>query len=334
MRTTYLTLAMSAILAPYFEPSVEPRVVAATGQPEPLASWKDGPNKKAIVEFVKGVTTKGGAHFVPVEDRVATFDNDGTLWCEKPTIEITFALENFKVMLPKNPAWKDKQPFQAIIEKDKEHLAHADMAELIEFFVATHAGMSQPEFNESARKFFATARHPKFKVLFKELTYQPMVELVKYLQANSFRVYICSGGDMDTMRSVAQEIYGIPPENVIGTSFVYEPREVEGKLTLFRTAKLLSFNDKIDKPKNIWLHIGKRPILAAGNVRSGGDIEMLRFSQGSKYKSLQLMVNHDDAEREFSYEEKDRASLNASEKLGWNVVSMKNDWNRVFAFQK
>jgi phosphoserine phosphatase len=308
--------------------------LAASGQVDPLSGWKDGPNKKAIVEFVAAVTQKDGPDYVPPEDRVATFDNDGTLWCEKPTIEGVFALEQFRAMLPKHPEWKDRQPFKAILEKDKEHFAHADMEEIIAFFLATHSGMAQAEFNESARQFFATAKHPKFGVLYKQMTFQPMVELVKHLQANGFRVYICSGGDVDTMRAVAQEIYGIPVENIIGTSLVYEAREEAGKLTLLRTAKFFSFNDKIDKPKNIWLRLGKRPILAAGNVRSGGDIAMLRLAQGSKYRSLQLMVNHDDAEREFAYAEKDCASLSAAEQHGWNVVSIKNDWRRVFSFEK
>jgi phosphoserine phosphatase len=311
-----------------------PAPAPEAGQPDPLAAWKDGPAKKAIREFVAAVTAKGGADYVSPEDRIATFDNDGTLWCEQPTVEVAFSLERFKELLPKHPEWKDRQPFKAILEKDRSHFAHLDVEELLGFYLATHGDVTKDEFQEVSAKFLATAKHPKFGVLYKQLTYQPMVELVRYLQAHGFRVYICSGGDVDFMRTVSQEIYGIPSENVIGTSVVYEAREVDDKLVLYRTAKLRSFNDKLNKPVNIWLRIGKRPILSAGNVRSGGDIAMLRYCQGTKGRTLQLMVNHDDDVREFAYAEKDGESLAAARKYGWQVVSMKNDWQRVFAFEK
>jgi phosphoserine phosphatase len=307
---------------------------ATQAQADPLPTWNDGPNKKAILDFVAAVTAKGGADFVPVADRIATFDNDGTLWCEKPLIQGAFMLERFKLLLPKNPAWKLEEPFKAILAKDREYLANAGEEELVKFYLATQANLSKDDFQANAAKFFATAKHPKFNVVYKELTYPPMVELIHFLQANGFQTFICSGGDVDFMRVVSREIYNIPVENVIGSSLVYDVRDQDGKLTLFRSAKLHFFNDKIDKPKGIWLHIGKRPIFAAGNVRSGGDIAMLRFTQSGKGRSLQLMVNHDDDVREFAYAEKDRASLNASETHGFHVVSMKNDWKKIFAFEK
>ncbi len=308
----------------------------ATAQPktDPLPSWKDGPNKKAILAYVKAVTLKGCPDFVPVEDRIATFDNDGTLWCEQPTVEIVFSQTRLKAMAAKDPDLKEKQPFKAALEGDKEYLHKAGLKAVLELVAATHGDMSQDEFDEEARAFLKTAKHPKFSQPYTKMTYQPMVELLHYLRANGFQTWICSGGFQDLMRVFALDAYGIPPSQVIGSSMKKKSMEKDGKRILYLLGQILCICDQDDKPVEIGLHIGKRPIFAAGNVRSAGDIGMLRYCQGSKYKSLQVMVNHDDEVREFAYNEKDRASLNAAEKHGWQVVSMKNDWQRVFAFEK
>jgi haloacid dehalogenase-like hydrolase len=308
--------------------------VVAQPVADPLSSWKDGPNKKAILDFVKAVTTKGSPDYVPPADRIATFDNDGTLWCEKPTVEIVFTLEKPKALAAKDPTLKEKQPFKAGLEGDKEYLHTAGIKAALELVAATHGGMAQDDFDAEAQQFFKTAKHPKFNQPYPQMTYIPMVELLRYLRAHGFQTWICSGGFMDLMRPFTQEAYGIPPSQVIGSSMKKKSVEKEGKRVLFLLDQILCVCDMDDKPVEIGLHIGKRPIFAAGNVRSGGDIAMLRYCQGNKYRSLQVMVNHDDEAREFAYAEKDRASLNAAEKHGWQIVSMKNDWNKVFAFEK
>jgi phosphoglycolate phosphatase-like HAD superfamily hydrolase len=301
---------------------------------DPLPSWKAGALKKAIVDFVARATDKDSPDYIPAEDRIATFDNDGTLWCEKPTVELVFTHEKLKAMAAKDRAFQQKQPFKAAMEGDQEYLHKAGMKAVLEIVAATHGDVPQDEFDEEARAFFKSAKHPKFGATYPGMAYQPMLELLRYLRANGFQTWICSGGFMDLMRAMSADAYGIPPQQVIGSSMKKKSLEKDGKRVLYLLGQLLALCDQDDKPVEIGLHIGKRPVLAAGNVRSGGDIAMLRYSQGSKYRSLQLMVNHDDAEREYAYAEADRASLNAAEKHGWHVVSMKDDWQRVFAFEK
>jgi phosphoserine phosphatase len=314
-------------------------LAAPTGlvQPEPadpLPSWNDTAAKKAILAFVKKVTTRGSPDFVPVADRIATFDNDGTLWYEKPTVEVVFTLARLKAMAAKDPTLRKKQPFKAALEGDHEYFHKAGVKAALDLVVATHGDMSQDQFEEEARTFFKASRHPKFGVPYPQTAYRPMVELLQYLRAHGFQTWICSGGWMDLMRAMTQEAYGIPPQQVIGSSLKKKMVEKDGKYVLWILAQLLTLCDQEDKPVEIALHIGKRPVFAAGNVRSGGDIAMLRYCQGRKGPSFQLMVNHDDSKREFAYREKDDASLKAARKYGWTVVSMKDDWKKVFAFEK
>jgi len=317
-------------------PVVLGEVSPASVQPaaDPLPSWKDTATKKAIVDYVNAITKKDGPDYVPPADRIATFDNDGTMWCEKPTVEVVFSEVRLKALAAKDPTLKEKQPFKAVLERDEEYLHKAGMKALLEVVLLTHGNMPQADFDKEASEFFKTARHPKFGVPYQQLAYQPMVELLQYLRANGFQTWICSGGTMDLMRAFTQETYGIPPQQVIGSSMKKKSMEKDGKRILILLGELLEFCDEDDKPVEIGLHIGKRPIFAAGNVKSGGDIAMLEYCQGNKYKSLQLMVNHDDAVREFAYAEPKRESLNAAEKYKWHVVSMKNDWQKVFAFDK
>lgn len=303
---------------------------------DPLPSWNDGEAKRAIIQFVKDVTHKGGPKYVPPEDRIATFDNDGTLWCEMPVIQVLYMGEALKEMAEKRPELKEKPFYQAVMKGNLEYFEQSleTKKELLELLALTHSGMTLEDFRASVAKFFKTARHPKYNALLKETTYLPMVELLKYLRANGFKTFICSGGGIYFMRVITDEIYGIPPEQVIGTAGKLKFEDVDGKISLMRLPSLLTNNDKEGKPTGIALHIGKKPIFAAGNVRSGGDVAMLRYCQSNDYPSLQLMIDHDDDERESAYSEPDNASLNAADKFKWIVVSMKKDWKKIFSFGK
>jgi hypothetical protein len=299
-----------------------------------LPSWNDADAKKAIVEFVERVTREGSPDFVTAAERIAVFDNDGTLWSEQPVVQGMFLLWRLEKMAKDDPSLRTRQPFKEVFERDKEFLKTEGLPAVIELFAATHAGMSQETFESEVKKFFAEAKHPTLDVPFGQVVYKPMIELLDYLRANDFKTYICSGGGVDFMRGVSTKLYGIPAEQVIGSSMKKELRDVDGKWVLSRSGELNSFNDKEVKPVNIDLHIGRRPLFAMGNVRSGGDIGMLSYSQGRRGPTLQLLVNHDDEAREFEYAEKDNASLKAAESSGWIVVSMKHDWRSVFVRAK
>jgi hypothetical protein len=301
------------------------------GQADPLPSWNDGPVKKAILDFVSRVTNKGGPDYLPPEERIATFDNDGTLWAEQPIVEMAFTLDRLKAMAARDPAMKKKQPFKAALEGDHDYFHRAGVKALLELVAATHGDMPQEQFEKEASDFFKTARHPKFGVPFPQTAYRPMVELMRYLRANGFQTWICSGGWMDLMRAMTQEAYGIPPQQVIGSSLKKKFVEKDGRYLLWILTQLLTLCDQEEKPVNIALHVGKRPVFAAGNVRSGGDIAMLRYCQGRPGPSFQLVINHDDARREFAYGEKNNATLNAARENRWNVVSMRDDWKTIFA---
>ena len=309
--------------------------VQATAQSaDPLPSWNDGEVKRAIVHFVTSVTTKGSPNFVPSVQRIATFDNDGTLWSEKPVVQGMFLMYKLEQMARKDPSIRTKQPFKAAFEHDREYLKTEGMPAILELFSAAHAGMSQEVFKAEVEEFFAKVKHPTLGVPVGQVVYDPMIELLEYLRANDFKTYICSGGGIDFMRVLSTRLYGIQPEQVIGSSMNKELQQVDGKWVLSRTGKLDSFNDMEVKPVNIDLHIGIRPLLAMGNVRSGGDIGMLSYSQGREGPSLQLLVNHDDDKREFAYAEADNASISAAKVNGWLVVSIKNDWKSVFQFSE
>jgi hypothetical protein len=307
-------------------------VQAAVQASDPLPSWKDGKLKTEIVRFVARVTTKGSMDFVPAEQRLATFDQDGTLWSEQPVVQGMFLMYKLELMAAKDPSIRTRQPFKAAFEHDSKYLHDAGMPAILELFAATHAGMRQETFEMEVEEFFAKSKYPKLDVPIGQVVYQPMIELLDFLRANNFKTYICSGGGIDFMRVLSDRLYGIPPEQVIGSSMKKELQLVDGKWVLLRTGELDSFNDKEVKPVNIDIHLGTRPLLAMGNVRSSGDIGMLRYSQGRKGPSLQLLVNHDDEKREFAYAEDDNASLSAAKANGWLVVSIKNDWKQVFNF--
>ncbi|HEY9258922.1 HAD family hydrolase [Chitinophaga sp.] len=299
-------------------------------QEDPLPSWNNGTVKQSVISFVKDVTNEGSDKFVPIEDRIATFDNDGTLWAEKPVIQALFAMFRVHRMVAANPALKNKEPFKAVMENDKSYFAKAGEKGLLELVDITHTGMTAPEFEKEVRLFFETVKHPSLGVPLAKVLYQPQLELLNYLRMNGFKTFICSGGTVDFMRVISRSYYGIPPEQVIGTEFKYRYVDSAGVNDIYRMSGIRTFNDKQEKPVSIQYHIGKRPILACGNEGGEGDVYMLRFCQGSSYPSLQLLVNHDDGQREFQYEEKSNKSLNMAAQYHWQVISMKNDWKTIF----
>ncbi|MGB7159540.1 MAG: haloacid dehalogenase-like hydrolase [Tepidisphaeraceae bacterium] len=255
---------------------------------DPLPSWKDGKTKQAILTFVADVTKEGGPKYVPPEERVATFDQDGTLWCEQPIVQFAFVKDRLNEMVQQKPELRDNPTVAAALKGDVAYLMAEGEHRIAELIYLTHSGMTTDEFDALAAQFYKTAKHPKYGVLLKECTYLPMRELLSFLRDNGFKTYICSGGGIEFMRVVSQEIYAIPPEQVIGSSGVLEYQEKDGKVVLVKTPKLLSMNDKQGKPAGIALHTGRVPIFSAGNVRSGGDIAMLRYCQSNKRPSIQL----------------------------------------------
>jgi phosphoserine phosphatase len=300
-----------------------------------LASWNDGVAKSAILDFVARVTKEGGADFVPPAERIATFDNDGTLWCEQPVqVQVFFGQARLKALVEKDPALKERQPFKAFLEHDVKTIHEMGKKAVFEMAFATHAGVTEDEFDTIAKTWFAEAKHPKLGKLFKALTYRPQVELLAYLRANGFKTFIVSGGGIDLIRAFSEEAYGIPREQVIGSS-VKTKFEVEGRsVALRKLAELGSFDDREVKVENIGLHIGRRPILAFGN--SDGDLAMLRYALAGNGARLGLMVHHDDAAREFAYDRDFKLSplvegLDKASEYGLTVVSMKRDWKTVFA---
>ena len=310
----------------------------AQAQTDPLPSWKDGPPKGSIVEFVAGVTKTGSPTFVPPAERIATFDNDGTLWAEQPMyFQLLFALDRVKALAPQHPEWKDKEPFASLLKGDvKAALAGGEPA-IVEIVMATHAGMTTDEFEKVVKDWLATARHPKFKRPYTELVYQPMVELLAYLRANGFKTFIVSGGGIEFMRPWTEKVYGVPPEQVVGSSIKTKYEMRDGKPVLVRLAEIDFIDDKTGKPVGINSHIGRRPIAAFGN--SDGDQQMLEWTQGGSGARLMMLVHHDDAVREWAYGAESKigtfsdALMAEAKAKKWTVISMKNDWKRIFAFE-
>jgi len=313
------------------------RPISALAPADALPSWNDGPAKTSIVNFVARVITQGGPDFVPAEQRTATFDNDGTLWCEQPMyVQLAFALDRVKAMAPLQPESKDKQPFKAVLEDDMKTLAESGERGLVELILVTHAGMTTDEFAKIVSDWLATARHPRFKRPYTELVYQPMLELLAYLRANGFKTFIVSGGGIEFMRPWSERVYSVPPEQVAGSSIKTRFEMRDSAPVLFRLPDVNFIDDKAGKPIGINEHIGRRPIAAFGN--SDGDLEMLQWTTLSGGVRLGLIVHHTDAEREYAYDRKspfghlDKA-LDAATLNKWTVVDMKNDWRRIFAFE-
>jgi phosphoglycolate phosphatase-like HAD superfamily hydrolase len=312
---------------------------AALTQPDPLPSWNEGAVKQSITDFVSRVTTQGGADFVSTEQRIAVFDNDGTLWCEQPVyFQAAFALDRVKVMAPSHPEWKSQQPFKAFLSGDKAALAEQGEKGLLTLVAAAHSGMTTDAFARSVADWLATARHPRFNRPYNELIYQPMVELLAYLRASGFKTFIVSGGGVEFMRVWAEQAYGIPPEQVIGSSGVVKFEiGTNSKPSLLKTAKIEFVDDGPGKPVGINRFIGRRPILAFGN--SDGDLQMLQWIAAGEGARFTGIVHHTDAEREYAYDrpskigQLDKAWDEAVAK-GWAIVDMKRDWKTIFPTEK
>jgi phosphoglycolate phosphatase-like HAD superfamily hydrolase len=310
---------------------------AARSDVDPLASWVDGAAKKTILAFVADVTKVGGPRFVPAPERIAVFDNDGTLWAEQPMyVQLAFALDRVKALAPQHPEWKTKQPFKAVLDGDMNAVAASGEKGLLDLVVATHAGMTTSEFTVIASDWLATTRHPRFGRPYTDLVYKPMQDLLAYLRAHGFKTYIVSGGGVEMIRIFAERVYGVPPEQVIGSTIATEYRPARGAPALVRLPRVDFIDDKAGKPVAINRFIGRRPILAFGN--SDGDFQMLEWTTSGPGPRLGLLVRHDDAKREYAYDRQSafgrlEKALDEAPKRGWTVVSMKADWNRVFGFE-
>jgi len=311
---------------------------AAFAQTDPLPSWNDGPTKQAIVDFVTRVTEPESGDYVPIKDRIATFDNDGTLWLEQPMYtQLAFALDRVKELAPEHPEWKDQQPFKAVLEGDMKTLAASGEKGIAQLVAATHAGMTPEQFQTIVGDWLATAKDKRFERGYSKLVYQPMLELLSYLRDKGFTTYIVSGGGIEFVRNLSEPVYGIPPAQVVGSSIKTQYEVVDGVPTVMRLAELNFIDDKEGKPIGITEHIGQRPIAAFGN--SDGDYQMLDWTTAGKGPRLGLIVHHTDAEREYAYDSDSSVghldkALDAAPDKGWIVVDMKNDWKEIFPPQE
>lgn len=303
---------------------------------DPLPSWNDGAVKTSITSFVKRVTTPESAQFVPVEERVAVFDNDGTLWSEQPLyFQLAFAMDRVQELAGQHPEWRTQQPFRAVLEKDHDSLLKSGEQGLIQLLMATHAGMTTDEFAEIVDQWIRTARHPTLNRPYTDLVYQPMLELLAYLRANGFRTWIVSGGGVEFMRVWAPQVYGIPPEQIIGTTIKTELQTRDGRPVLVRLPEIDFIDDKAGKPVGINKFIGRRPLAAFGN--SDGDLQMLQWTMAGSGERFALYVRHTDAEREWAYDRESHIGrldkgLDAAEAGDWTVVDMQRDWKTVYPF--
>jgi phosphoglycolate phosphatase-like HAD superfamily hydrolase len=313
--------------------------VGALAQSDPLPSWNEGTAKKSIIDFVARVTAEGGPDFVSVPQRIAVFDNDGTLWTEQPFyFQLAFAFDRVKATAPKHPEWKTSQPFKALLENDTKTLAASGEKGLLQIMAATHAGMTTDEFSKIVLDWTVSARHPRFNRPYTDLVYQPMLELLAYLRANGFKTFVVSGGGVEFMRPWMEKVYGIPPEQVVGSSAVVEFQiGADGKPSLLKTAKVEFIDDGPGKPVGINRFIGRRPIFAFGN--SDGDLQMLQWTEAGVGARFAGLVHHTDAEREYAYDRQSKIgkldkALDEATPKGWTVVDMKRDWKTIFPFER
>ena len=335
------TLILMALMMACQSESQKPKrknvVVEEASKPDPLPSWNDGESKKAIVDFVEKTTNEGSVDFVPEADRIATFDNDGTLWSEQPMyFQVLFAIDRIKAMEPDHPEWKNEEPYKSILEGDLEKALAGGTSSILQLVMTTHAGMTSEEFSEIVKDWMATAQHPKTGKRYNEMIYQPMLELLEYLRENDYKTFIVSGGGIDFMRAWVEEAYGIPPYQVVGSSnkLKYEVTK-DGTPQLIKQPELNFIDDKEGKPVGIYQYIGKRPILAGGN--SDGDYQMLQWASAGEGPRLGLYVHHTDSVREYAYDRDSHIGqlnkgLDDAEKYGWLIIDMKNDWEQVYPF--
>jgi hypothetical protein len=314
-----------------------PGTAAMARSPDALPSWNDGSAKSGIMEFVLHVTTMDSPWFVPPHERIAVFDNDGTLWSERPAyFQALFAMDRIRDLAPQHPDWQTTQPFRAVLENDMEALIASGMKGLVELLMASHAGMTTTEFENIVRDWIMEARHPRFNRLYTELVFQPMLELLGYLHANGFQTYIVSAGGIEFLRAWSREVYGIPPENVIGSSIKTRFELRDDGPVLVRLPEIDFVNDHDGKPVCINKFIGLRPIAAFGN--SDGDLQMLQWTAAGKGRRLMLLVHHTDAQREWAYNRQTKIghldkALDEAGNLGWVVVDMSRDWRVIYPFE-
>ena len=341
-RLSALLVVLSLVAACGGPPTANAPAPAAQPQPapaaDPLPSWNETASKKAIVAFVGRVTKEGGPDFVTPAERIATFDNDGTLWSEKPVpFQLMFALDRVKAMAPQHPEWKSKPPFAVVLKGDMAGLAATGEKGMLGIVAATHTGMTTDEFTQAVQDWITTAKHPKTGRLYTDMVYQPMLELLSYLRANGFKTFIVSGGGVEFMRPWTERVYGIPPEQVVGSAGKMKLEVRDGKPVLIKLPELDFVDDKEGKPVGIQSRIGRRPIAAFGN--SDGDMQMLEWATAGSGARFALFVHHDDAAREFAYDRADKLQQfnkgwDEAVAKGWTVVSMKDDWNVIYPFQK
>lgn len=331
----YLPLLFLLLLS--CAPKPEP-VETPVGDVDPLPSWNDGATKQAIISYVNDVTNPQSANFIAVPDRIATFDNDGTLWTEQPVyFQLFFALDRVKAMAPEHPEWKTKQPFKAVLENNMDELMKQGEKGLLQLVMTTHSGMTTDEFEQTVKDWITTAQHPVKKKLYTELVFQPMLELIDYLQANQFKTFIVSGGGIEFMRPWVEDVYNIPKDQVVGTNFKTQYDYNNGNPVLKRLPEIDHINDKEGKPVGINRYIGRKPVFAAGN--SDGDLQMMQWSDANSLKNFQLYIHHTDSVREWAYDRKshigtfDKALDEATEK-GWTIASMATDWKVIYPFEK
>jgi len=324
-----LLLALAALLA---------ATGVGCGAADSLPSWNEGPAKQAIVRFVEDVTRKGGDGFVPAAERIAVFDNDGTLWVEQPMYtQFAFALDRIQALAPQHPEWKDQEPFKSVLAGAPQGAMAGGVRAMLELVMATHAGMTTDQFAAVVSDWIGTAKHPRFNRPYTDCVYQPMLELLAYLRANGFKTYIVSGGGVEFMRPWTERVYGIPPEQVIGSSIKTELELRDGKPVIMRLPEMNFINDKEGKPIGIHQHVGRRPIAVFGN--SDGDLQMLQWTAAGSGPCLCLLIHHTDAEREWSYDREAAVGkldkgLDEARSRGWTVVDMKSDWKLIYAFEK
>lgn len=299
----------------------------------PLPSWNDGPAKKSIIDFITKTTNEGGAEYIPAADRIACFDNDGTLWSEMPVVQLAFVIDRIKSAAPQHPEWKTEQPFKAILESDVNAFKEGGVKSVEAILAATHTGITTEEFDQTVKDWIRAAKHPKTGMLYADMIFKPMLELLNYLRANGYKTFIVSGGGIDFMRVFSEELYGIPSYQVVGSSGKVKYEVKDSKPLLIKTPELNFFDDKEGKPAGIHQHIGKRPVFTAGN--SDGDYAMLEYTSAGAGPRFGMIIHHTDTEREFSYEAPQVGSsldkgLKEAVKNNWLVVDMKNDWKEIF----
>lgn len=308
--------------------------VTASQSQDPLPSWNDGPNKQAIIEFVTKTTDQKQATFIPPTRRIATFDNDGTLWSEQPLyFQAIYIFDRIRELAPEHPEWQQKEPFASVLNGDSKSALAGGKQALLEMVMGTHAAVTASEFSESVADWLASARHSGSGKPYTAMVYKPMLELLDYLRDNDFKVFIVSGGGIDFLRVFAEEVYGVPPEQVVGSSLKAKYEIRNGLPVIVKQAEVDFIDDKAGKPVGIHRYIGRRPILAVGN--SDGDFEMLEWTSAGEGPSLAMIVHHDDAKREWAYDRESHIGrlvrgLDEGPQRGWKIISMKNDWNLIY----